>query len=135
MGLHRENFSLNICILHGLRNKLLHLILISIDSAFWELYKYLRRICVPMKILEMTPASGIELRLRLRGRPTSHPWTPQNFRNLRLQILYVLRLQILYVAISSRSLPREPKFILILGFNLTPPQGLQVLRGVMLRKL
>ena len=130
MGLHRENFSLNICILHGLRNKFLHLILISIDSAFWELYKYLGRICVPMKILEMTPASGIELRLRLRGRPTSHPWTPQNFRNRP-----VLRLQILYVAISSRSLPREPKFILILGFNLTPPQGLQVLGGVMLRKL
>ena len=36
-------FSLNIFILHRLRNKFLQLILISLDSASWELHQYSRR--------------------------------------------------------------------------------------------
>ena len=40
---------LNIFILHRLRNKFLQLILISFDSASWELHQYSRRICGPMK--------------------------------------------------------------------------------------
>ena len=43
------NFSLNIFILHRLRNKFLQLILISLDSASWELHQYSRRMCGPMK--------------------------------------------------------------------------------------
>ena len=42
-------FSLNIFILHRLRNKFLQLILISLDSASWELHQYSRRMCGPMK--------------------------------------------------------------------------------------
>ena len=34
------NLSLNIFILHRLRNKFLQLILISLDSASWELHQY-----------------------------------------------------------------------------------------------
>ena len=41
--------SLNIFILHRLRNKFLQLILISLDSASWELHQYSRRMCGPMK--------------------------------------------------------------------------------------
>ena len=41
--------SLNIFILHRLRNKFLQLILISLDSASWELHQYSRRMCEPMK--------------------------------------------------------------------------------------
>ena len=43
------SLSLNIFILHRLRNKFLQLILISLDSASWELYQYSRRMCGPMK--------------------------------------------------------------------------------------
>ena len=43
------SLSLNIFILHRLRNKFLQLILISLDSASWELHQYLRRMCGPMK--------------------------------------------------------------------------------------
>ena len=39
-------FSLNIFILHRLRNKFLQLIL---DSSSWELHQYSRRMCGPMK--------------------------------------------------------------------------------------
>ena len=42
-------FRLNIFILHRLRNKFLQLILISLDSASWELHQYSRRMCGPMK--------------------------------------------------------------------------------------
>ena len=42
-------FSLNIFILHRLRNKFLQLILISLDSASWELHQYSRRMCGPMR--------------------------------------------------------------------------------------
>ena len=45
----RNLFSLNIFILHRLRNKFLQLILISLDSASWELHQYSRRMCGPMK--------------------------------------------------------------------------------------
>ena len=41
--------SLNIFILHRLRNKFLQLTLISLDSASWELHQYSRRMCGPMK--------------------------------------------------------------------------------------
>ena len=41
--------SLNIFILHWLRNKFLQLILISLDSASWELHQYSHRMCGPMK--------------------------------------------------------------------------------------
>ena len=41
--------SLHIFILHRLRNKFLQLILISLDSASWELHQYSRRMCGPMK--------------------------------------------------------------------------------------
>ena len=41
--------SVNIFILHRLRNKFLQLILISLDSASWELHQYSRRMCGPMK--------------------------------------------------------------------------------------
>ena len=41
--------TLNIFILHRLRNKFLQLILISLDSASWELHQYSRRMCGPMK--------------------------------------------------------------------------------------
>ena len=41
--------SLRIFILHRLRNKFLQLILISLDSASWELHQYSRRMCGPMK--------------------------------------------------------------------------------------
>ena len=41
--------SLNIFILHRLRNKFLQLILISLDSASWELHQYSRRMYGPMK--------------------------------------------------------------------------------------
>ena len=47
---------LNIFILHRLRNKFLQLILISLDSASWELHQYSLRICGPMKISNLTPA-------------------------------------------------------------------------------
>ena len=43
------DLSLNIFILHRLRNKFLQLILISLDSASWELHQYSRRMCGPMK--------------------------------------------------------------------------------------
>ena len=43
------DISLNIFILHRLRNKFLQLILISLDSASWELHQYSRRMCGPMK--------------------------------------------------------------------------------------
>ena len=43
------SLSLNIFILHRLRNKFLQLILISLDSASWELHQYSRRMCGPMK--------------------------------------------------------------------------------------
>ena len=36
-------------ILHRLRNKFLQLMLISLDSASWELHQYSRRMCGPMK--------------------------------------------------------------------------------------
>ena len=39
----------HIFILHRLRNKFLQLILISLDSASWELHQYSRRMCGPMK--------------------------------------------------------------------------------------
>ena len=42
-------FSLNMFILHRLRNKFLQLILFSLDSASWELHQCLRRRCGPMK--------------------------------------------------------------------------------------
>ena len=42
-------FGLNIFILHRLINKFLQLILISLDSASWELHQYSRRMCGPMK--------------------------------------------------------------------------------------
>ena len=44
-----KRISLNIFILHRLRNKFLQLILISLDSASWELHQYSRRMCGPMK--------------------------------------------------------------------------------------
>ena len=43
------DLSLNIFILHRLRNKFLQLILISLDSASWELHQYSCRMCGPMK--------------------------------------------------------------------------------------
>ena len=43
------SLSLNIFILHRLRNKFLQFILISLDSASWELHQYSRRMCGPMK--------------------------------------------------------------------------------------
>ena len=43
--------SLNIFILHRLRNKFLQLILISLDSASWELHQYSRRMCGPIRNL------------------------------------------------------------------------------------
>ena len=48
---------LNIFILHRLRNKFLQLILISLDSASWELHQYLRRMCGPMKNPEVETRS------------------------------------------------------------------------------
>ena len=42
-------FNLNIFILHRLRNTFLQLILISLDSASWELHQYSHRTCGPMK--------------------------------------------------------------------------------------
>ena len=45
----RLKYSLNIFILHRLRNKFLQLILISLNSASWELHQYSRRMCGPMK--------------------------------------------------------------------------------------
>ena len=42
-------YSLNIFILHRLRDKFLQLILISVDSASWELHQYSRRKFGPMK--------------------------------------------------------------------------------------
>ena len=45
----KQNLSLNIFISHRLRNKFLQLILISLDSASWELHQYSRRVCGPMK--------------------------------------------------------------------------------------
>ena len=52
-------FSLNIFILHRLRNKFQKLILMSLDSASWELHQYSRRMCGPMKkIPKLTPAPG-----------------------------------------------------------------------------
>ena len=42
-------YSLNIFILHRLRNKFVQLILIPLDTAFWELHQYSRRMCGPMK--------------------------------------------------------------------------------------
>ena len=41
--------SLNIFILHRLRNKFLQLTLTSLDSASWELHQNSRRMCGPMK--------------------------------------------------------------------------------------
>ena len=41
--------SLIIVTLHRLRNKFLQLILISLDSASWELHQYSRRMCGPTK--------------------------------------------------------------------------------------
>ena len=43
------SLSLNIFILHQLRNKFQQLTLISLDSASWELHQYSRRMCGPMK--------------------------------------------------------------------------------------
>ena len=45
----KDSVSLNIFILHRLRNKFLQLILISLDSASWELHQYSRRKCGPME--------------------------------------------------------------------------------------
>ena len=43
------SLNLEILILHRLRNKFLQHILISVDSASWELHQSSRRICDPMK--------------------------------------------------------------------------------------
>ena len=47
--MHLVTLSLNIFILHRLRNKFQQLTLISLDSASWELHQYSRRMCGPMK--------------------------------------------------------------------------------------
>ena len=54
------NLSFNLFILHRLRNKFLELItlLISLDSASWELHPYSRRLCGPMEIRKLTAAPG-----------------------------------------------------------------------------
>ena len=56
--IHCKWTSLNTFVLHRLRNKFLKLILISLDSASWELHKYSRRMCGPIKILKLTLAPG-----------------------------------------------------------------------------
>ena len=48
-GLSGKWFSLNIFILHRLRNKFLQLVLISLGSASWELHQHLRGMWGPMK--------------------------------------------------------------------------------------
>ena len=56
------SFSLNISILHRLRNKFSQLILISTDSASWELHQYSRQMCGLMKKSQSChPLLGIEL--------------------------------------------------------------------------
>ena len=61
----------SVFILHRLRNEFLQLILISLDSASWELHKYSRRICGPMKKIPMlTPAPRNRTRDLKTARPT-----------------------------------------------------------------
>ena len=62
--------SSNIFILHRLRNKFLQLILISYDSASWELHQYSHRMCGPIKIPKLTPAPGTRTRGLMIARPT-----------------------------------------------------------------
>ena len=50
-------FSVNILIIHRLRNKFLQIILISLDSASWELHQYPHRMCGPMKNPEVETLS------------------------------------------------------------------------------
>ena len=63
--------SLNIFILHRLRNKFLQLILMFLDSASWELHQYSRRMCEPMKkIQKLTPAPENRTRDLKIAKPT-----------------------------------------------------------------
>ena len=76
MPISPPEISLNIFILHRLRNKFLQLILISLDSASWELHQYSRRMCGPMK----NPKVEIHFRDSNSGPhdcSTSRPRTPQ----------------------------------------------------------
>ena len=65
----KKLFSLNIVILHRLRNKFLQLILISLDSTSWELYQYSRRMSGPMKIPTLTSAPRHQTRDLMIPRP------------------------------------------------------------------
>ena len=62
--------SLNIFILHRLRNKVLQLILISLDSASWELHQYSRRIWGPVKNPKIETRSWDSTRDVMIARPT-----------------------------------------------------------------
>ena len=65
------SLSLNIFILHPMKNKFLQLILIiSLDFASWELHLYSSRTYGPMKISKLTPAPGNRTRHLMIGRPT-----------------------------------------------------------------
>ena len=52
-----SSFSLNTFILHRLRNKFLQFILISLDSASWELHQYSCQMCEPMKNCKVETSS------------------------------------------------------------------------------
>ena len=52
-----------------MRNKFLELMLISLNSASWELHQYSRRMCGPMKISKLTPAPGNRTRDPMIVRP------------------------------------------------------------------
>ena len=84
---HAENLkivslSLNIFILYRLRNKFLQLILISLDSASWELHQYsCRNVWANEKSQSWDPLPGLQLGTSwLRGRhSTSQPQTVKSF--------------------------------------------------------
>ena len=74
-------FSLNIFILHRLRNKFLQLILISLDSASWELHQYTCWMSGPMKIPKLTPALGNQTQDLMIARLTIYLMTTDTTKN------------------------------------------------------
>ena len=71
-----------------MRNKFLQLILISLDSASWELHQYSRRMCGPMKIPKLTPAPGNRTRDLRIARPTLYLTTTDTTNMCCCESLY-----------------------------------------------
>ena len=106
-------FSLNLFILHRLRNKFLQLILISLDFASWELHQFSGRIRGPMKIPKLRPAPGTRTRDLMIVRPTLYLTTTDT----------TILDPTVFSALLENFLPFSPSFKLSSGvsFNLGQP--------------